>query len=162
MTGEVQNLSFAGGAVGNMPPGWQLTRDYGAKTVLGASCYTGQQCATVFPTRDVAAAGTGFLHEVVDAAPYRGKMLVFRAAVRVDASVHSVARLVVRVEAPDCGVSFADDMGDRPITSGTWAFYEIRAPIDRKARDIEFGIEVVGRGTAWIDNVTLDSVSAAQ
>jgi uncharacterized protein (TIGR02246 family) len=97
-----------------------------------------------------------FLHQVVDATPYRGKWLTFRAAVRADVDSGSVARLLVRVHTTDGGTSFRDDMGAHPISSATWAFYEINAPIGVDARDIEFGMQLVGHGAAWIDNISID------
>jgi uncharacterized protein (TIGR02246 family) len=47
-------------------------------------------------------------------------------------------------------------MDGHPITSATWAFYEIDAPIGADARDIEFGMQLVGHGAAWIDNISMD------
>lgn len=51
--------------------------------------------------------------------------------------------------------SFRDDMENHPITSNAWSFYQIRAPVVSEARDIEFGMQLVGTGTAWIDNISM-------
>jgi hypothetical protein len=48
-------------------------------------------------------------------------------------------------------------MGNHPITSSTWTFYEINAHIAPDARDIMFGVQVVGEGSAWIDKISLTS-----
>ena len=84
----------------------------------------------------------------------------FRAVVRADVAAGSFANLLVRVHKTDNSTSFYNDMGDRPITSKGWAFYEIRALVDKDARDIEFGIQLHGKGAARIDRVSLDFYAA--
>jgi ketosteroid isomerase-like protein len=159
MRGTFQNLDFAEGRPGAAPPGWFLgpphTPVYVAETASGASCNAGEQCGTVRSIREDAANGLSFLYQVVDATRYRGSWLTFRAAVRADVALGSAARLLVRVHKTDGGTSFRDDMGGHPITSATWAFYEINAPIGMDARDIEFGMQLVGHGAAWIDNISM-------
>jgi hypothetical protein len=61
--------------------------------------------------------------------------------------------LLDRVHRTDCGTSFRDDMGDHAITGSAWPPYEIQAPIAPDARDIEFGMQLIGQGAAWIDNI---------
>jgi hypothetical protein len=51
-------------------------------------------------------------------------------------------------------------MGNHPVTSGDWAPYEIRAPIARDAYQIEFGLQLIGRGAAWIDQISMEFVPA--
>ena len=66
-----------------------------------------------------------------------------------------VARLVVRVHREDGSISFRADMGAHPIVSGPWAKYEIDAPIAPDAMDIEVGLQLIGDGSASIDNISL-------
>jgi hypothetical protein len=155
---EVANLDFAAGAPGEMPPGWQLgpsdTPVYAARIAPAALCLNGKQCGTV------QAQGTGrhercFLYQIVDAAPYRGKVLVYRAAARVTGG--GLARLVVRVHLEDNSTSFFDNQGDHPITSGEWRPYGITFPVDKEARDIEFGIQLYGEGAVWINSTSMMS-----
>jgi hypothetical protein len=152
------NLDFSKGAVGEMPPVWHLgpegTQAFTAKIVSGFSCNDGARCA------QITGVGPGlprfFLYQNFDAAPQRERLIRYRAAVRAEVPVGSYANLLVRVHRLDNSTSFYDDMGDRPITSKDWTFYEIRAVTDKDSRDIEFGIQLHGRGEAWIDHVTLD------
>jgi len=153
-----ENLDFAAGTPGEMPRGWRLgpegTPIYAAQTAGSASCNGGSQCGSV---RSI---GTGahdlcFLYQVVDATAYRGKRLAYRAAVWADVSGASVARLLVRIHREDGSTSFRDDMGSHPITAGPWSTYEIDAPITADARDIEFGMQLFGEGSAWIDSISL-------
>lgn len=73
-----------------------------------------------------------------------------------------MARLLVRVHRTDCSTSFRDDMGNHPITGGAWSPYEIQAPIALDAQDIEFGMQLIGQGAAWIDNISMTFVDAAR
>jgi uncharacterized protein (TIGR02246 family) len=151
-----ENLDFVSGSPGEMPPGWHLgqmgTSGYSAAIVAG-SCNHSGQCGCV---RSVGAGphNGSFLYQNVDATAYRGKWLAYRAAVRADLIGETVARLLVRIHRGDGSTSFRDDMGVHPITSGPWKFYEIDAPIDAAARDIEFGMQLLGEGSATIDNIS--------
>jgi hypothetical protein len=98
----------------------------------------------------------GFLYQLLDAEPYRGKVVTLRAAVRAEVLLGSTARLLVRIHRQDCSISFRDDMGNSPVRSAAWAFSEVWARIARDARHIEFGMQMVGQGAAWIDHVSLD------
>jgi hypothetical protein len=131
-----------------------------AQLVSGASCNGSRQCATVHSIS--ANARTCFLYQVIDATQYRGTMLRYRADVRADVLPGNVARLLVRVHRTDCGTSFRDDMGNHPITSSAWSPYEIQAPIALDARDIEFGMQLIGKGAAWIDNISMTFADAAK
>jgi hypothetical protein len=165
------NLNFTEGVPGRAPSGWYLGPEWfrpqfppghEAKTVSGGACHGGQQCATVYSIGEIPSTDTSFLYQVIDATQYRGKVLTYRAAVRVDVASGSVARLLVRVHRTDCGTSFRDDMGDHPITASGWSSYQLQAPIGPDARDIEFGMQLVGNGTAWIDNITMTLADAKQ
>jgi hypothetical protein len=163
MKAEPENLKFAASTPGTAPSVWLLGPEwfmpphepvYKALIVSAASCNGSQQCAAVRSVRVDPTIPLAFLYQVVDAARYRGKWLTFRAAVRTDVAAASVARLLVRVHRNDCTTSFRDDMGDHPITAGTWSTYEIHAPISLDAGDIEFGMQLIGPGEAWIDNIS--------
>jgi hypothetical protein len=47
-------------------------------------------------------------------------------------------------------------MGNHPVVSGEWGTYEIRAPIATDAYHIELGIQLVGAGAAWIDQISME------
>ena len=116
-----------------MPPGWNpnppacYKSPHGAyviETASGAACKDGQRCGVIKSIRDGSSDKLWFLFQLVDAEQYRGKMLTFRAAVRTDVSLGSAAH------------HFRDDMGNNPVTSPVWSFYELEAPIATDARDI--------------------------
>lgn len=153
-----ENLDFSAGQVGSMPTGWRLgpegTTLYAAQIVAGLSCNGPKQCANV-RSLTTGAGDRCFLYQVIDATPYRGKFLAFRAVVRAVVTGKSEARLLLRIHREDGSTSFLHDMGAHPIQSSSWAFYEIEAPIVPDAGNIEFGMQLVGGGSATIHNVSL-------
>ncbi len=155
-----ENLNFADGAVGAAPKGWQLGQrgvpPYEAISVPAEQCHGSQQCATVHSLRgDPSVSSLSFLYQDLDVTQHRGQTLIYRAFVRVDPRQKSAARLLVRLHRKDCSTTFRDDMGDHPITSGDWAVYEIRAPIAEDAYHMEFGVQLVGTGALWIDQISI-------
>ncbi len=125
-------------------------------------CHSSPQCATVHslgisPPPPIS---IGFLYQNLDASPFLGQTLVYRALVRVDPSFGGVGRLLVRVHRKDCSTTFRDGMGDHPVISGEWGAYEIRAPIAMDAYQIEFGVQLVGTGAVWIDQISIEFKSA--
>jgi hypothetical protein len=143
-----ENLDFAAGGVGEMPPGWHLgpegTPAYAARIAAGAACQGGKQCA------NVQSVGIGphdrcFLYQVVDATPFRGKVVFYRAAVRAQLTGTSVARLLVRVHRKDNATLFFNNLGDHPIRSSPWSPYVVGFPIDSDAPDSEFGVHCLGK-----------------
>lgn len=150
------NLNFADGLVGTTPNGWMPQRSqavsYGAHKVSASECDGSQQCAAVTSKNPQ---GIQFLYQDLNVVEHRGQTLTFRAHVRVDPSQQGVGRLLVRLHRRDCSTAFRDDMGAHPITSGKWAVYQIHAPIPTDAYHMEFGLQVLGQGEAWIDQISM-------
>jgi hypothetical protein len=159
---NTENLNFADGAVGSAPKGWVApqgfaqTPTYEAINVPVEQCDGSQQCATIHSLRSEASESLTFLYQNLDVTQHRGQTLTYRAFVRVDPGQKSVARLLVRLHRKDCSTTFRDDMGDHPVTSGDWAQYEIRAPIAMDAYHMEFGMQLIGQGAAWIDHISME------
>jgi hypothetical protein len=158
-----QNLDFREGVPGQMPSGWQLGVSSAATnlahTVEGQSCHAGGRCAMI-QSLGLEPHSLSYLAQRIDAKPYLGKRLTFRAAVRADLTGASVARLQVHTHNQDGATIVRDDMGNHPIKSSLWTFYEIDVAIASNTRDIMFGIQVIGAGTAWVDNISLTSNDA--
>ena len=162
MNTTAQNVDFAEGTPGSAPKGWVLPQrfsqvlTYGAFNVPFEACDGSQQCATVRSLESRDPRSIAFLYQDLNVTQHRGQTLTYRAFVRVDPSQKSVARLLVRVHRKDCSTTFRDDMGDHPVISGNWARYEIRAPIAMDAYHMEFGIQLIGQGAAWIDDISME------
>lgn len=159
------NLDSSQGNVGSVPTAWLLAPEwfmpphvpaYEALIATAYECHGNPQCATVHSLRNDPSIPLSFLSQELDASPYRGQTLVYRAFVRVARSEGSVARLLVRVHRKDCSTTFRDDMGNHPVMSAVWGAYEIRAPIAEDAYHIEFGVQLVGTGAVWIDQISME------
>jgi hypothetical protein len=163
------NLNFSQGNVGSAPTGWLLAPEwfmpphvavYEALIAAANQCHGSSQCATVHSLRSDPSIPLSFLYQDLDASPYRSKTLQYRAFLRVESTSGGVARLLVRVHRKDCSTTFRDDMGNHPVVSDEWRAYEIQAPVTTDAYHIEFGVQLVGTGAVWMDQVSMEFKSA--
>lgn len=165
---EVQppaNPGFERGAVGQMPVDWlvpQAITGYRI-TVTDQKPAVGRQCATIVSSSETNRSPFGNLMQLVDAEPYRGKRVRFRAAVRAEVTGKgNQAQMWFRVDVPDEGSSRRmgafDNMANRPITSDQWNHYEIVGDVAGDAKQIAIGAFLMGEGEAWVDDVSLEIV----
>ena len=105
-----------------------------------------------------AASGYASLYQNIDAAPYRGKRVRYRASVRVarPGSFVGLALSVLRPEPKHAG--FADAMNDRPIGAGDWTSYEIIGRVAPDAVRLWISLGVSGDADVTIDDVSLEVV----
>ena len=106
----------------------------------------------------VAAGGNGFgtTTQSINAAPYRGKEIKLVAEVRTKVSgTGNQGQLWLRVDKPDRGRGFFDNMADRPIKNFDWQSYEIVGNVADDATAIVFGGFLKGSGQLWIDDFAL-------
>lgn len=162
---ELRNSGFEDGIVGERVPGWYAAQLKGYRaTISDQEPKVGAQCGLL--QRD---AGEninkhfGALNSGLDATPYRGKRVRFRAAVRtVVEGDGNRAQLWFRVDRPrDNGVPVTgafDNMHDRPITATQWQYYDIVADVAEDAESIIFGVLLMGNGKAFIDDATFEVV----
>lgn len=105
--------------------------------------------------------GYGSMAQSLDAAPYRGKRIRYRAwaKARVQAPGAFVG-LWLRVDLPNKGMGFFDNMGGRPIVDGAWRAYEIEGYVSRNAERVVAGLMQAGDGEAFIDEASLEITDA--
>ena len=104
----------------------------------------------------------GWLQQRIDAAPFRGKRIRLRAAVRAEViGPGNQAHLWLRVSGKDLTPLFFDAMLDRPITSSEWRDYEIVGEVSNDAETIEYGLALVGDGRTWLDAVSIETTPKA-
>ncbi|HYE46770.1 MAG TPA: S41 family peptidase [Caulobacter sp.] len=97
---------------------------------------------------------------VTDAAPYRGKRVRLRAAVRFlgqrgDAGLYLAAQRQGVAPGP------SDRMAGRRITSPDWRTYDATINVPDDATRIRFGVELTPYGSAWIDDASLTVIGPA-
>jgi hypothetical protein len=144
-------------AFSDAPKGWHISgdrpRDY--EVAVDANVFYGQKAAvrlrSVSPTID----GFGALIQKVRAEKYRGRRVRLSAYVKSD-SLQQWAGLWMRIDGPG-GVLSIDNMHDRPIV-GTrdWTRYEVVLNVPEYADAIAFGDLVIGTGTVWMADVSLE------
>lgn len=154
---KTTNLDFEDGAAGNAPPGWVTpTKGWEAKIVEG------EAASGTKSVRLARAEGSGDAHvfgnvmQSVDATPYRGRWVRLRAAVRMQGGTGAArTQLWLRVDRPQGGGGFFDNMSDRPIRSQEWKHYEITGDVANDATTINFGVIAFADAKAMIDDVTI-------
>ncbi len=165
------NLDFESGEVGGVPADW-IARPPSVSDVASSDTpvyfgfttaisqerpRSGRRCAEIsrVPGKHYGEA-VGWLQQRIDAAPFRGKRIRLRAAVRADViGPGNQAHLWLRVSSKDLTPLFFDAMLDRPITSSEWRDYEIVGEVPNDAETIEYGLALVGDGRAWLDAVSM-------
>ncbi len=157
------NLGFEDGELGKPPTGWffpPVCASDGYSLVLSNDRpFAGKSCALISRVGDGEPKAFGNILQSVDAKDYRGKRVRFKAAVRADVKGGgNQAQLWFRVDRPKDQEGFFDNMGDRPITSKEWKHYEIIGDVANDAEDIVFGMFLLGKGSAAIDDVTFEIV----
>lgn len=105
----------------------------------------------------------GNLLQSLDAQPWQGKRVRYRAAVKVpEAESGGQAQLWLRVDLPSKGgtpqMGFFDNMGDRPITSEDWQTYEIVGDVAADAERIVLGVMALGQCLVLVDQASLEEV----
>jgi erythromycin esterase len=156
------NLDFEQGPTGQQPAGWSFPQQgNGFKaTTENQACAGGWQCGHVVrekPTDTPAAS----LAQRIDATPYRGKTIRFRAKVRSKLTPLSSARLWLRVDLGDGkGMGYFNNMSDHdPGALADWTPLEITGPVAEDADAVAFGLLFVGDGEAWIDDASIEIVN---
>jgi C-terminal processing protease CtpA/Prc len=88
----------------------------------------------------------------IDAIPFRGKEIKFKAAVK---SVEGGGQLWLRVDREKGQIGFFDNMDNRPIQSSQWGYYEISGPVAADALQICYGFLLKGSGAMNVDDFQL-------
>ena len=164
---EPRNLSFEEPApAGGPPPGWWFIQHAGPPSFDFALddriAKDGKQSMRI---RRTGGEPWGLVMQSVKADRFRGKRVRLTAFLRLDnveAFGHGALRdmsgatLMLRNQG---GPLALDDMRDRPLR-GTKAWAEVRVEIDvpEAASRVEFGAQLSGTGTLWMDAFKLDVV----
>ncbi len=158
-----RNLRFEEGDPGKTPPGWfvpQVEKVSGSLAELrrkGCRTTNGNCAVVIAPATAVSSDSVGNLMQSFRAAAYRGKTVRLRAWVRVEAGgPGDRAQMWLRVDRPNGKVGFLEDMDGRPVRAAAWTSCEIVAEIDSDAQFVDFGVQSIGRGRVWVDEVSFD------
>jgi C-terminal processing protease CtpA/Prc len=165
------NLDFEAGTPGQLPTGWTLApaaqqAGYAAR-LSDERPRGGKYCAVIARESVTPTRAPGNMFQNLDATPYRGKRVRFRAAVRTELTGFiAQAQLLVRVDRPPQSngqpvLGFYDNMNERPINGRDWADYEIIGDVEADAQTIRLGLLITGTGKAWFDDATFEILGPA-
>lgn len=154
------------GKLGEEPKGWQVPTAGFSAHLVPINAQTAGRAALLQKEKGAKqTAPFGNLMRAFSAAPYHGKKLRFRATVRFERTLGTQpnalqpdeAHLWMRVDrANNAGMSFFDNMENRPITSPERKPYEIVGPISDDAETVLIGLLLIGEGRAWMDSATVE------
>ena len=158
------NLDFEDGDSGKIPvgwelPGWAVKLGYNA-ALTDKNPHSGKYCLEISNEYNPRKDGFGYVQQEIDAKPYRGKHVMFRAAVRADvmAPLNS-ANLFIRVFNKEGEKVFNASSRDEPVVLNFWQYDDIDGIIDAEAETITFGLMLRGSGKAWIDKASFEVIN---
>jgi hypothetical protein len=99
------------------------------------------------------------LSQRIDASPWRGQRVTFRAWIRIDGTAGSRGHLWLEITEPGepyPEAVFYESAGTRQNTGPEWREYRIVADVPEAADVISFGFAFAGDGEAWLDGVILE------
>jgi hypothetical protein len=141
-----------------LPPGWFPTGSNPEEFEMGIDrmvSHAGKAGAYIKSRVDQPAGGT--LMQMFRADDYRGKRLRMSAFVRTQ-EVRIGAQLWMRIDGENRSLVM-DNMDNRPITgSSGWTKHEIVLDVPQDSVMIAFGILLIGRGQAWVDDFMFEEV----
>lgn len=155
---QTTNLGFEDGLSGWW---WVHTQQQGAcssgldrATAHSGSTSAHVECSTVLPgVLTVAEA-----NQDVDASSYAGKRVRVSAYIKTQ-NVEDSANLVIAVIGPNLSwPANVDTSGDPPKGTAGWKKYDLVIDIPSDVTDVVYGINLVGKGQAWMDDVQVEVV----
>lgn len=100
--------------------------------------------------------GEGSIVKSIKANLYRGKKVRLTGWLKANGA--SSAALFLRVRDANGKSLAADEMKDRVAGDTEWSQYTLTIAVPRDAASIEYGAQLGGKGTIWVDNLQLVAV----
>jgi hypothetical protein len=132
---------------GELPLGWQVGSEKPDQVVVELSAKQVRQGKTCAILRNDGI-GAVELFQTIDARPYRGKSVSFRAAIRADAK----AWVWVRASSGGGRPDVTGDTSDRAASDGEWRDFDLVIEVPSSARLLRVGVTLSGRGRLRIDD----------
>ena len=165
------NWAYGDAPTAAPPPHWFISGQEPAQAITEYSgtidhtgAYQGLGSGLLKSTSDAARSGT--LMQVSSAAAYRGKSLTMRAFLRSN-EVPQRAGLWIRADDINgTTVAFRNCFSPRAPKSFVqrntpWKEVEISIDIPDSAVALSYGVQLIGTGAVWIDNVSMDVVDSS-
>lgn len=160
----IRNPGFEEGAADGPPARWFMpptSRNAGFELLSSTDePFEGQRCLFLRYTKGTRLRGFGNVMQSIDAAPYRGKRVRLKAAVRIQGAGIR-AQMWMRVDREGGERGFFDNMGNRPIRTSKWEEFEIEGDVHDDASSINVGLMLLGGGGVYADAFSLETVGGA-
>ncbi|HEX4960649.1 MAG TPA: S41 family peptidase [Thermoanaerobaculia bacterium] len=155
-------FDFEQGEVGQAPAGWTVSPQMAASYAIRLTDekpQAGKLCAVLVSIGPLPTQGVGWALRSLDAAPYRGKRVRFRAQARVELGEHGQRGRLMLGSGRAAQSVFEGT--SQPIRQNQWAAYEAVGDIPKDAKAVELGIALLGDGKAFLDSVSLEVIGEA-
>jgi hypothetical protein len=147
--------------IAEAPDGWYKTGSQLDAYDIGTDimkAHGGKGSGYIKSVADVEDGRFGTAMQNIKADEYRGKNVRPSAFMKTSGAERG-AWLWLRID--DTESRWLDNMNDRLINGTTeWQRYELVLPASRTAVGIAFGIGLLGKGQAWIDDVKIEALNA--
>lgn len=154
-----QTLSFDEDEVGKPPKGWTA----GTPAPAGFAAAVRQQgcrsrrCVVLSSERN----GAGSLSRTLSAVPYRGRGIRITAWMHLDSTAPArEGRMTLRIDSGE-NIVLLNTMEGRAIKSSEWTQATIHGFVPSDSDTIVIGFLTSGKGSVWVDDVTLDDATTA-
>ncbi|MEM7306258.1 MAG: alpha/beta hydrolase-fold protein [Planctomycetota bacterium] len=157
---------FEGIRVGELPPRWRVAQTGWTAAVVDNAPADPERGASHRAVRVDLPDGPrqGYFGNAltsVDARALRGKVVRLRARVRDERPLEGdSARLWLRFDRPAPADGFLGSTEDLPLDPGRWSWREVTGAVPNDATGVVLGFVVPGPGPAWLDDVTLEVLTA--
>jgi C-terminal processing protease CtpA/Prc len=144
------NGDFSAGDVGAVPLNWTVRTPGYVAQLRETGPADGVRSVAFRKAATNTRSARGGMSQRIDAAPYRGKRILFSAMIRAtsDANAFNGATLVLRVDRPNGQPGFSDDMSNRPIHAPQWRRYRVFGDVASDAVQIALGFQILGDASA--------------
>jgi len=162
-------MDFESDAVGQPPPGWTVdmaAAGTGASAMIdGDRPESGHASArlTLPPPAAADAYASATLRRDIDAAPYRGKIVVIHLAMRTDIkSQGAFASVIFRARAERVQGRFYPDAITNRAPSVDWTSYDLPLAVPADADRLALAMSQTKPGSAWLDSVRIHIADPAE
>jgi carboxyl-terminal processing protease len=151
------NLDFEDGPVGGTPAGWRSwPSPFYRLRLVDSGAPHGRRAVLLEPTDPRFQPDNASMLQTIDATPFRGKVLRYSAWVRTALSDTSAwVGLVFSVNPSLQTEGSRRDPRDPLIRASDWREYQVVAPVSPDAATLDLGVQVVGGGRVWVDDIRL-------
>lgn len=159
---QLTNIDFSTGALGQMPPGWDMpefVRDAGYSTELRRDgCGRFPVCVAYVAPKVIDKVRAAELTQTFPATPYIGKSIRFAAWVRLQQSSDGgYIHIRMRVNYPKRSVGPLDSRLP-PVDGSEWQRREVFAHVDPGAVTITIWVRYVPSGFGWVASPSVEVV----